>query len=173
MTAMRALLLSLMLLPLAACGRGDQTTNRTADGNAAAFVPPPVVRAKALPGQDNRPPLDVYVGKYPHDPVDGVGFYDRSEVANALIDAVGDEKMRHVIAGQATEVPIFVVGERLAAWGCEAHNCGPNHWVFLVRRDGTRGEACHHTDAMGGASRWYAGGAPVMRPGDCPEAKAS
>jgi hypothetical protein len=167
---MRILLLSLLLVPLAACGQKEETTNRAMEVNATAFVPPPVVRPKALPGQDDRPPLDVYVGKYPHDPVDGVGFYDRTEVANALIDAVGDEAMRRRIAGEATEVPIFTAGERIAAWGCEPHNCGPNHWVFLLRRDGTGGEACHHTDAMGGASRWYAGGAPVMRPGDCPKA---
>ena len=86
----------------AACGKNDAAPadNRAAANTAAtAFVPPPVQPPTPLPGQAHQVPLTAFVGKYPTDTVDGVTFFDRTEVANALIGAVGDEKLRRLIDG--------------------------------------------------------------------------
>lgn len=173
---MRALSLAPLLLPallLAACGSGKRADTAADDSAAAAFVPPPTQPPKPLPGQEHSNPITAYVGKYPGDAVDGVGFYDRTEVARALIDAVGDEGIRRRFTMRdAVTVPIFRTADgRIAAHGCEPHNCGDHDWTFLVAPDGTKGAACYHDAAtMGGSSRWYAAGAaPATRPGDCPQ----
>ena len=159
------------LLLLAACGSGQSAS----DDNAAAarFVPPATQPPKPLPGQEHSNPITAYVGKYPGDTVAGVGFYDRTEVSRALIDAIGDDTLRHrFTAHDAVSVPIFQTKDgRIAAHGCEAHNCDGKDWTFLVAPDGTRGEACYHDgETMGATSRWYAAGSPPKsRPGDCPQ----
>jgi len=168
---MRALCLTPFLL-LAACGSG-QTAGGSDNAAATAFVPPPTQPAKPLPGQDHSNPVTAYVGKYPGDTVDGVGFYDRTEVARALLDTVGEDAVRHrFTARDAVTVPIYQTKDgRIAAHGCEPHNCDGKDWTFLVAPDGSRGEACYHDgDTMGATSRWYvAGAAPTSRPGDCPQ----
>lgn len=168
---MRMLCLTPLLL-LAACGSGGSKTSPS-DNAAAGFVPPPTQLPTPIPGQEHSNPITAYVGKYPGDAVDGVGFYDRTEVSHALIDAVGDEKVRRrFTARDQVSIPIWQAKDgRIAAHGCEPHNCGDADWTFLVAPDGTRGEACYHdADVMGQASRWYrAGAAPQMRPGDCPQ----
>jgi hypothetical protein len=159
------------LLLLAACGSGQSASEDNAA--AANFVPPPTQPPKPLPGQEHSKPITAYVGKYPGDAVDGVGFYDRTEVSRALLDSVGDDAIRHrFTARDAVAVPIYQTKDgRLAAHACEAHNCDGKDWTFLVAPDGTRGEACYHDgETMGATSRWYAAGAPPKsRPGDCPQ----
>lgn len=168
---MRLLALAPLLL-LAACGgqRASDTPDNTA---AAAFVPPPTQLPTPLPGQGHATPLTAYVGHYPGDAVDGVGFYDRTEVAHALNEAVGDERVRRrFIDRDAVTVPVFRMADgRLAAHGCMPHDCGDTDWTFLIAPDGSRGEACYHdAEAMGDRSRWFvANRAPAMRPGDCPQ----
>lgn len=166
---MRVLALSSLLL-LAAC---NTQADKPADDAAAAFVPPPTQSPTPLPGQAHTNPITAYVGKYPTDAVDGVGFYDRTEVSRALIDTVGDEAVRRRFTTRdAVAVPIFATkDQRIAAHGCEPHNCADANWTFLVAADGSRGEACYHDAAtMGATSRWYAPNAvPKSRPGDCPQ----
>lgn len=166
---MRMLSLTLILL-LAACGRASDAPPENA---VAAFVPPPTQMPTPLPGQAHGNPITAYVGKYPDDALDGVGFYDRTEVSRALIDAVGDDDVRRrFIAREAVTVPIWQAKDgRVAAHGCRPHDCADANWTFLVAADGSRGEACYHDAAtMGATSRWYAAGAaPKSRPGDCPQ----
>jgi hypothetical protein len=152
-------------------GCGDREA--PAAGNAASgFVPPTVQAPAPLPGQAQSNPLTAYIGRYPGDAVDGVGFFDRTEVANALIEAVPDPQLRRVIVDrEATTTPIFASNGRIAAHGCEPHNCSDNNWTFMVRANGTGGAACHHQAQDGGSSRWYAGNSkPTRRPGACPAA---
>ncbi|USU04472.1 hypothetical protein NF701_13735 [Sphingomonadaceae bacterium OTU29THOMA1] len=167
---MRALHLTPLLL-LAACSGGNG--DKPADNAAATFVPPPTQMPKPIPGQAHSNPISAYVGKYPGDAVDGVGFYDRTEVSRALIDAVGEDAVRRrIVAREAVSVPIFKAADgRIAAHGCAPHDCADVNWTFLVAVDGSRGEACYHdAGTMGQASRWYvAGSAPQRRPGDCPQ----
>lgn len=169
---MRSLCLAPLLL-LAACG-GNAPSTSPADNAAAAFVPPPTLPPKPVPGQEHSNPLTAYVGKYPGDAVDGVGFYDRTEVARALVDAIGDETIRrHFTSRDAVSVPIFRARDgRIAAHGCEPHNCDGADWTFFVSADGMQGTACYHdVEAMGATSRWYAPNTPpALRPGDCPQA---
>ncbi len=161
---MRRLLLGTALL-LAGCG-GEKADTALAASN---FTPPATQLPKPLPGQAQTTPLTAYVGKYPHDAVGGVDFFDRSDVANGLIAAVGDATLRRRVRDRSgPETPIFERGTQIAAWGCEAHNCGDHNWTVLVEPDG-KTEVCYHDTAItGDRSRWYAGGAPTLRPGACP-----
>jgi hypothetical protein len=168
---MRLICLTPLLL-LAACGSGG-TKTAPADNAAADFVPPPTQSPTPIPGQEHSNPITAYVGKYPGDAVDGVGFYDRTEVSHALIDAVGDDKVRRRFTTRdQVSIPIWQTKDgRIAAHGCESHNCSDADWTFVLAADGTRGQACYHDAVtMGQSSRWYvAGAAPQMRPGDCPQ----
>lgn len=169
---MRPLLVILaVLLPLAAaaCG-GSEQSSEPSPGN---FVPPATQPPAPLPGQRQSTPLTTYVGHYPNDAVDGVGFFDRSEVATLLADLVPEERLRRVVTGrEATTVPIARIGSRVAAHGCEAHNCADRNWTVLVASDGNldAGEICYHDAAtMGDASRWTTRAKTERRPGDCPQ----
>jgi len=170
---MRTVLLPILSLALVAGCHRAPADNASAAA-AASFVPPPTQKATPLPGLAQSNPITAYVGRYPRDAVDGVSFYDRTEVANALIDAVPDEKTRRLYTGRdAVTGPIFRQGARVAAWGCEPHNCSDRNWTFLVEPDGSAGEACYHDGAtMAATSRWYRGGGakPMTRPGACPQA---
>lgn len=166
MTTMLTAALALAVPALSGCGSKTDTLENADIGN---FTPPAVRAPTPVAGQAQTTPLTAYVGKYPHDAVGGVDFFDRTDVANALIDAVGDQKLRSLIRGRSgPETPIFLAGQRVGAWGCEAHNCGDHNWTLLVDPKG-KAEACHHDAAtMGQRSAWYAGAAPVTRPGGCP-----
>ena len=164
-------LASLMLL--AACGSRHTTDATANNAAAAAFVPPSPQSPRPLPGQGHADALTAYVGHYPGDAVDGVGFYDRTEVARALNDAVGDVRVRRrFLDREAVTVPIFRTADgRIAAHGCVAHDCGDTDWTLVLAPDGTRAEACYHdAETMGDRSRWFAANrVPVLRPGDCPQ----
>ena len=158
---MRVSLVALPLL-LAACG----SSNTAATNEAAGFEPPAVQPPKPLPGQAQTTPLSAYVGHYPKDAVDGVGFYDRTDVATALDGAVTDAAIRRVVVrAEGPQTPIFSHEGRIASWGCEAHNCGDHHWTLLVDPASGKGELCVWQN---GRSLWHTGGPPVVRPGDCP-----
>ena len=157
-------------LLLTACGGREPGPNES----AAAFVPPPVQAPTPLAGQRNATPLTAYVGRYPSDAVDGVSFFDRTEVAATLIDLVPGERDRRLIRGrEATATPIFERAGRVAAHGCEQHNCGDHNWTVLVARDADveRAAVCYHeAESMGGSSRWTTRRAEQRRPGGCPSA---
>lgn len=166
---MRSAVLVLACLALAACG-GDETKPAANDTAAAGFVPPATQVPAPLPGQAHTTPLAGYVGHYPDEPVDGVGFFDRTEVATAIDGAVTDAKLRRtIVRNGGPRTPVFRVGARIASWGCEAHDCGDHNWTVLVDPATGRGEVCVHE---GGRTRWHAGGPPVMRSGDCPSDQA-
>lgn len=154
---------------LTACGGSDPSTGES-PGN---FVPPATRPPTPLPGQVQSTPLSNYVGHYPNDAVDGVGFFDRSEVANLVVDLVPEEGLRRTIVGrEATTVPIARVGSRIAAHGCEAHNCADRNWTVLVAADGNLdgGSVCYHdAESMGDASRWSTRAGTERRPGTCPQ----
>ncbi|HEU0067032.1 MAG TPA: hypothetical protein VFQ57_07325 [Sphingomonas sp.] len=148
-------------LLLAGCGKGDD-----ADREApAAFVPPETQAPRPLPGQAQTIPLSAYVGHYPDEPIDGVGFYDRTDVSTALDAAVIDADLRRqIVRNVGPRIAVFRVGDRIASWGCRASDCGNSHWTVLIDAAG-KAEVCLY---KGSESRWYAGSAPVRRPGECP-----
>ena len=162
---MRLILLGTALL-LAGCGQKPADTAVAASN----YTPPATQLPKPIAGQAQTTPLTAYVGKYPHDAVGGVDFYDRTDVANGLIAAVGDADLRTRIRGRSgPETPIFKRGKQVAAWGCEEHNCGDRNWTVLVDPNGGKTEVCYHdTEQTGDRSRWYSGAAPTLRPGACP-----
>lgn len=160
-----------LLLLLTGCGGGLPSANETA---SAAFVPPVTAAPDPVAGQRNTTPLTAYVGRYPRDAVDGVSFFDRTEVANALIETVSDADLRATMIGrEAVQVPIFRLGSRIAAHGCEEHDCDGRNWTVLVANDGNIAAAavCHHdAETMGNASQWSTRSGRERRPGGCPQA---
>lgn len=164
---MRATVFVIATFLLAGCGDGGKPlANDTAAGE---FVPPATQAPTPLPGQAHTIPLAAYVGHYPDEPVDGVNFFDRTEVATALDEAVTDAKLRStIVRSSGPRTPVFRVGPRIASWGCEAHDCGDHNWTLLIDPATGKGEVCVHE---GGRTRWHAGGPPVTRAGDCPSDK--
>ncbi len=165
-----ALLAPIALLALAACGgKGEDMDSDVAPGN---FTPPGTARPTPIAGVAQVNPLTAYIGHYPGDAVDGVSFFDRTEVASALHDAVGDQKLvQRIMSRGAVTVPIFARGRNgLAAHGCTPHDCADNNWTFLMDLKTAKAQVCYHDrDTMGDRSQWYMGGAPVTRPGECPQ----
>lgn len=161
---MRRAAVVIACLMLAGCGGGSKPVAN--DSAAAAFVPPATQAPRPLPGQAHTVPLGAYVGHYPDEPVDGVNFFDRTEVATALDGAVTDAGLRRaIVRSSGPRTPVFQVGRRIASWGCEAHDCSNHNWTVLVDPSTGTGEVCEH---QGGRSRWHQGGPPVTRSGDCP-----
>ena len=158
------------ILALGACHKDPADIPGT--GNEAVahgFHPPETRPATPLPGQSQTTPLTAYVGHYPSDAVDGVGFFDRTEVATALNEAVIDPLVRRAIMnGRGPQTPIFRRGTGIASWGCEAHACSDHNWTLFVDPKTKKGIACYHEATMGDRSHWYAGAAPVTKPGGCP-----
>lgn len=158
-------------LALAACGGGERDMDSdVAPGN---FTPPGTARPTPVAGTAQVNPLSAYIGHYPNDAVSGVTFFDRTEVAAALHNAVGDQQLvQRVMSRGAVTVPIFRFGDKgIAAHGCTPHDCADNQWTFIVEGgENPKGQLCYHDrDTMGDASQWYMGGAPVVRPGPCPQ----
>jgi hypothetical protein len=166
-TASAILALAIIAL-LPACHRADDTSTET---NAHGFVPPTPLAPKPIAGQTTLTSLDAYLGHDPHEPIEGVEFFDRTDVSTALVAAVKDERVRREFReGTGPARPIFAQGQRIAAWGCEGRDCAAHNWTFFLDRNSGKGEACFHDAAkMGATSHWYAGGVkPVVRKGDCP-----
>ncbi|KTW11977.1 hypothetical protein [Sphingomonas sanguinis] len=165
-----AFLAPLALLALAACGGKDgDTDSDVAPGN---FTPPGTAKPTPVPGVAQVNPLTAYIGHYPSDAVDGVTFFDRTEVASALHEAVGDQKLvQRVMSRGAVTVPIFRRGKNgLAAHGCTPHDCADNNWTVEYDLKSAKARVCYHDrETMGDRSQWYMGGAPVTQPGECPQ----
>ena len=159
-------------LLLAACGGGAGEEGQQAGANT--FVPPVTQAPDPVPGLAQTTPITAYVGHYPRDAVEGVSFFDRSDVANALVETVGDVELRRMITGRdATAVPIFRQGAMVAAHACEAHDCADRHWTVLFPADGNREKAavCYHdAETMGETSRWMTLAGTSKRSGSCPQA---
>ena len=154
------------LLP--ACHPSDEASS---GANSHGFVPPSPLPAKPIVGQTPLTSLDAYLGHDPRDPIDGVEFFDRTDVSTALFAAVKDGRvLREFREGPGPVRPIFAQGQRVAAWGCAGEDCAARGWTFYLDRNTGKGEACFHDGAtMGATSHWYAGGdKPVVRAGLCP-----
>src|SRR4051812_20873036 len=125
---------------------------------------PPALAAEPAPATAD---LAVYAGKYPVDPVGGIGFLHDPRVRAAIEAAVPDSGIRAWIldrAGQQT--PIALRAGRLVSWGCEAHNCNDHDWTIFIDPGGTSVEVCYHVRrTMGDRSRWFRTGGPSqLRP---------
>jgi len=158
-------------LAIAGCDKRDDDPQAMAP---PGFVPPVTQAPAPVAGQANMVPLTAYVGHQPRDAVDGVSFFDRTEVANALIEAVPEAALRRRIIGRDTEQrPIFAVGRRIGAHGCETRRCDGRNWTVFVAADGNANGAafCYHDAAtMGDTSRWTTRAGTGRRPGACPTA---
>lgn len=112
--------------------------------------------------------LATYVGKYPFDAVEGVTFLTHPSVQAGVEGAVPDPAVRKWILERAgPQTPIVRIGDKLASWGCEQHNCGRHNWTILLREDGSDAEICYLPDGAK-AANWYARGAKTNRQDACP-----
>ena len=169
----RSTALAAALLAALVGGCHKEPATQANQGNIAVahgFHPPGEQPATPLPGQSQLTPITAYVGHYPRDPVDGVAFFDRTEVAQALVGAVIDPKVRRTFMNATgPQTPIFARGQSVGSWACEAHDCDAHNWTLFVDTKTRKGLACYHdAETMGDRSRWYAGAAPVTKPGACP-----
>ena len=160
-----------LALLVAGCGGGAPEANETAP---AAFVPPVTEAPEPVAGQRNTTPLTAYLGRSPRDAVDGVSFFDRTDVSGVLIDMIADADLRDQIIGrEARQFPVFRKGSLIAAHGCVPDDCEGRNWTVLVAADGNRDLAavCQHDAAtLGDTSRWSTRRGDERRPGRCPRA---
>jgi hypothetical protein len=158
------------LLALALLVACNDASPATPPANATSFVPPEDRVATPVPGQTPDTPATAYIGKYPNDPVGGVLFFDRTDIAKALIDAVRENATRaHFGESKGPEKPIFAQGGKIVAAGCDAQDCSGVNWAFLFEPTTGTGEACYHdTATMQDSSRWFVRGTHSMRAGACP-----
>ena len=166
-------LIAIALVALLPGCHGHADAEAKAAANAQGYVPPAPLPATPMPGQAPLTPLTAYLGHDPHEPVDGVEFFDRTDVSTALIAAVKDERARNEFReGSGERRPIFARGTRIGAWACDGQDCAGHNWTFFVDRNTHKGVAClHEAKTMGATSRWYAGSArPAVRDGECPSA---
>lgn len=161
---------SAVIALMPACNRDPKEPSVAA--TAPGFVPPTPLPAKPLPGQTSLTSLDAYLGHDAREPIDGVEFFDRTDVATALVATVKDPRVRrHFREGSAVSHPIFARGEQVAVAGCAGQGCTGGTWTFLIDRNTGKGQACFHDMAMGAVSHWYEGGdKPVARGENCPTA---
>jgi hypothetical protein len=170
----RMLIVAATVPLVAACGRTPDRAEQSREIAASGFVPPVTQAPAPIEGQRNGTPLTAYAGHDPRDAVGGVSFFDRTEVANALIEAVPEEALRHAMTGrEATATPVFLSDGRVAAHGCAPHDCADRHWTVMIAADGNveKAAVCYHdARTMGDASRWSTRADTKMRPGGCPQA---
>lgn len=146
----------------------DVSMDNAAVANTSMTGVDPQGNAAAPASAATEAPLSGYVGHYPFDKVGGTSFLDLPLVRKAVAGAVPDAKVRDWIFDKAgPQTPIAMIGGKLAAWGCEAHNCGAHQWTVLIAPDGGNAEVCYLPD---GADKpdWYAHGARESRSDACP-----
>lgn len=146
-------------LALAACGGTDQASEPAATDSAA------VPAADASIGD-----LAAYVGKYPFEEVDGVTWNDNAVVRAGIENTVTDAAVRRaIVETEGPSAPIELIGGKVAAWGCQQHNCGPHQWTVLVDPANGAVDVCYFSeDADSGNARWFvAGGGEEKRAGNC------
>ncbi|WP_428630941.1 hypothetical protein [Sphingopyxis sp.] len=101
----------------------------------------PQVHAKDAAATD----LNIYVGKYPFDAVNGHRFLDHPAVKAALVAAVPDAKQRATIAfaENSLGLPIVrVAGGRILIWGGEWRAEDRYNWAVVIAPDGSKPEVC-------------------------------
>jgi len=138
-------------------------------------VAAPVAEAVAAADQGD---LGAYVGHYPFDKVGGVSFIVNPKVLAAVRKTVTDKEILRWVTDPSAgpSDTVYRKDGKIAAWSCQAHNCGDHNWTVLIDSAGTSAELCYHdAEKTGADSRWYAPGAgkPETRSGDCPASKPS
>ncbi len=175
----------ILALTLAACGtKAETAATETPKSEAPAATaptgnPPDASGAKtgdAAPADAAPLPptagskLASYVGKYPFDKVDGVAWNDHTLVKAGVAATVKDAAVLKAITtldGPAS--PIEMRGDKVVAWACEAHNCGPHQWSVQIDPRTGATDVCYFDEAADPAkARWFlASGKEEKRGGNC------
>lgn len=160
------ILITLAVLTLVGCGPSAKTADasETPDARPAIDASAPAAAPKADTG------LAAYVGHYPFDTVNGVAWNDHPAVKAGIARTVTNADVRRTIetlAGPAA--PIETYEGKVAAWACEAHNCGPHQWSVLVDPATGATDVCYYDESVDrDRSHWFlAAGTEEWRDGNC------
>lgn len=158
----------LVFLPIAILAGCDAASLPVPSPVPSITVTAPIAKPALAPTAHS--PLGAYVGKYPPDKVDGLGFLEQPLVRAGVRGAVSDPAIRAWILNKAgPQTPISVRDGKLLSWGCEAHMCGPHNWTVSIAPDGTGTAICYLDMNAPSVSGWYVGGAKVRAADTCPE----
>lgn len=178
---MRMAILAVALTGLAACAQADDPQKNVAEPAANSAEATPV----AAPGNSVAPQqvapratdLSAYVGKYPHDVVNGHRFFENPVIRAAIAAAVPDRKQADgVETGEGVNVPIVEVNGRIIAWGGAKRAEDRYNWSVVIAPDGTKPEVCIY-DGVGydddfQSAQWFEAGKPsIMKQGKCPSSR--
>ncbi len=92
-----------------------------------------------------------YIGKYPADPVNGVGFFSHPKVEAGIKDAEGDAVYEE-ISNLQVQVPITGDSEVVVANVCRQHDCGGNNASVVMWRNGELAIICRFKNNV---EFWY------------------
>jgi hypothetical protein len=118
--------------------------------------------------------LQAWVGKYPSDRIGGRRFFDHPGLVAEMRKTMGAEAYRALQQIRGPEGPVVRVGDVIAAWRCQQHDCADKNSTIIVRVAKGDVVVCWQHAPERPAHRWYIPGrAPVDHPdGGCPHEAA-
>jgi hypothetical protein len=143
---------------LAACSQAEEgaavaPTPAEADAPASSAAP-----ATAPDRNGEAPPLSVYVGKHPTEPVQGVTFFQHPDVRAAMVASGVDRDIQKSIVFDGNVVGVVTETRgRLLLHGYDPAGAGSTNWAILMIPDGSKAAVCYSTGIVGyekGAD-WY------------------
>lgn len=143
---------------LAACSQAEEgaavaPTPAEADPPASSAAP-----ATAPDRSGEAPPLSVYVGKHPTEPVQGVTFFQHPDVRAAMVASGVDRDIQKSIVFDGNVVGVVTETRgRLLLHGYDPAGAGSTNWAILMIPDGSKAAVCYSTGIVGyekGAD-WY------------------
>jgi hypothetical protein len=118
--------------------------------------------------------LQAWAGKYPSDRIGGRTFFDFPGVRAEMRKTMGEQAYRGWQKILGPEGPAVRVGDHVAAWHCQQHDCGDKNATIIARLATGDVVVCWQHAPDQPARRWYIPGrAPVDERGEgCPHEAA-
>lgn len=114
--------------------------------------------------------LQAWAGKYPSDRIGGRTFFDYPGLRAEMRKAMGTQAYAALQRLQGPEGVVVRVGEHIAAWHCQQHDCGDKNSTTIARLAKGDVVVCWQQAPDRPARRWYIPGRPPVDEtgGGCP-----
>ncbi|MCW5774541.1 MAG: hypothetical protein KIT16_23050 [Rhodospirillaceae bacterium] len=124
-----------------------------------------LVAAAAAAHAADLSPAAAWVGKYPFDRIGRHTFFTHPAIRAAREQATGPQVFRRIQRIQGPAVPIVRIGDYVAAWHCQQHDCGDRNTTTILRLGKGDAVVCVH-DGPGAVTRWYIPGRGAVAQAD-------
>lgn len=115
--------------------------------------------------------LQAWVGKHPSNRIGGRQFFDHPGLRAEMRKTMGERAYRGLQGISGPEGLVVRVGDFIAAWHCQQHDCGDKNTTTIARLAKGDVVICWQHAPEQAARRWYIPGrAPVDERGEgCPQ----